>query len=238
MKITLKLFLLSIGFSLFSFLTACVETKKSEITADIIDQGVIEYAIIWPKNMSNLGFSFLLPKSFTMTFNSENQRYTTQGAMSLYTFELIKSSKSDTLFTMLEAINQKNYTTTSISQELNRAPILKNWRTVILKDSVKLIHDLECTKALLFEQYAISPSMTVWFTNRIPSKHLYNHTLFKEVPGAIIELIGNYNSHYYGIKATSITEKEYTTDWFETPPADYQLVKKEEIEERLMTLFK
>ncbi len=237
MKITLKPFLLAIGIGITLFFTSCPNSKKSAKLADTIDEGVIEYTIVWPKNLMDSGFSFILPKKATMWFSQENQRYAANGAMDLFSLQLIKSSKSDTLFTLFEAIGQKIYTSTIPNQELGWMRMKENWRSVILEDSTKLIHNLECTKALLYEPNAIGPTATIWFTKRISTKKLYSNTFFEEIPGVIMEVAGNYNAHYFSIKATSIMEREVPLNWFTTPPERYQLVRKEEIEERLRNIF-
>ncbi len=184
------------------------------------------------------GFSFILPKKATMWFTPENQRYAANGAMDLFSLQLIKSSENDTLFTLFEAISQKIYTFTIPNQELSWMRMKKDWRTVIIEDSTKLIHDLECTKALLFESNAIGPTATVWFTKRIAAKKMYRNTFLEQIPGVIMEVTGNYNAHYFTIRANSIVEKEIPANWFTTPPEGYQLVRKEEIEERLRNIFR
>lgn len=238
MKIFLKPFLLAIGIGLSLFISSCLNSKKSAELADTINEGVIGYSIVWPKSLMDSGFSFVLPKKATMWFNQENQRYAANGAMDLFSLQLIKSSKSDTLFTLFEAIGQKTYTSTIPNQELGWMQMKKNWQTLIVKDSIKLIHNLECTKALLFEPNAISPSAVIWFTERISTKELYKETLFEKIPGVILEISGKYQGHYFAVKANSILEKENPTNWFKTPPEGYQLVRKEEIEERLRNIFR
>ncbi|HKL71506.1 MAG TPA: hypothetical protein VJ855_02525 [Marinilabiliaceae bacterium] len=237
MKIFLKPFLLAIGIGLSLFFFSCVDSKKSAELADTIDEGVIEYSIVWPKSFMDAGFSFILPKKATMWFTPENQRYAANGAMDLFSLQLIKSSENDTLFTLFEAISQKIYTFTIPNQELSWMRMKEDWRIVIIEDSTKLIHNLECAKALLFEPNAIGPSATVWFTKRISAKKLYSNTFLEQIPGVIMEVTGNFNTHYFTIRANSIVEKEIPANWFLTPPAGYQLVRKEEIEERLKNIF-
>ena len=238
MKITLKPLFLTSGISLALIFASCVGPKKSAELDDTIDEGVIEYSILWPKSVMDAGLSFILPKKATMWFNQENQRYVVNGAMELFSLQLINSSKGDTLFTMFEGINQKIYTQNLLTQEVDWMRMKDNWKTVIVNDSVKLIQNLECKKALLFEPNAIGPTAVIWFTERINTKQLYSNTPFETIPGVIMEISGKYKADYFALKAISIEEKEAPANWFVTPPNGYNLVNKEEIEERLKNIFR
>lgn len=237
MKINLKPFLLTFGIGLSLFFFSCLNSKKNVELADTIDEGMIEYSIVWPKNLMDSGFSFLLPKKATLWFNQDNQRYVVNGAMDLFSLQFITSSKNDTLFTLFEAIGQKIYTPTLPSQDMSWMRMKEGWTTVIIEDSTKLIQNLECTKALLYEPNAIGPTATIWFTKRVSNKKLYRNTLFEQIPGAIMEISGKYKTHYFIVKTSSVVEKEIPLNWFSTPPNGYQMVRKEEIEERLRNIF-
>lgn len=238
MKITLKPLFLTSGISLALIFASCVGPKKSVELADTIDEGVIEYSILWPKSVMDAGLSFILPKKATMWFNQENQRYVVNGAMELFSLQLINSSKGDTLYTIFEGINQKIYTQNLLTQEVDWMRMKDNWKTVIVNDSVKLIQNLECKKALLFEPNSIGPTAVVWFTERINTKQLYSNTPFETIPGVIMEISGKYKADNFALKAISIEEKEAPANWFVTPPNGYNLVNKEEIEERLKNIFR
>ncbi len=236
MKIT-RLISISITFIIASLIVISCDnlSRKQDSSSEVINNGVIEYAVNFPKGLENSS-NFLLPQNATLRFNKENLRMTFSTMFNIVTFEFLKQVQSDTTYILLETLGMKAYSSLSINQFLTNGADF-NIETKVLKDSVKYFNNQRCNKALLYSEFSQSPIATVWFATDLPTKNPYQGTYLSDIPGIIISLDGKFNGQNFSINTKSIFENPKPENWSTISTNEYRYVEKEDIMQKAWSLF-
>ncbi|MGQ1948297.1 hypothetical protein ACT3CD_14470 [Geofilum sp. OHC36d9] len=224
--------------ALSTFIVSCIQTAKKAQPTAAIHEGTIEYSILWPAKIKNESISFFLPKQLTMKFNRNNQAFSLSGAMDLYTINLFRSDKSDTIYTFIDLNVQKQYTMSS-------AKSLQRWLNPnddmgieIDRDTLRYIQEMQCHKAILFNKIEKTTIATIWFTEEIDAGNLNKYTPFKELPGIMMEMIpASGNNNLLGLKAVKISNKAIPENSFIPPIQNYNYISEQEIVNMISNLI-
>lgn len=239
MKIKRLLLICAIFIYTITFFTNCISPSQKRIAdASVIENGIIEYSINWPKSVSNNNTSLFLPKNGTLKFDKNTTRLSFSAMFGLITFEILNSIDKDSTFLLLETLGQKAYSLTSASEIFRNEFFTENKITTkIYKDSIQYIHNRKCKKASLYFNDDTFPVAHIWFATDLPTKEPYKGTFLNKIPGLILKMDGKFENYSYSINATSIYDGISVSGWNIAPPINYHYIDKNDFIENLTSVL-
>nr|WP_321410166.1 hypothetical protein [uncultured Carboxylicivirga sp.] len=213
------------------FISSCTDSSKKEA-----DQGIITYAITYPKEIMGQGFSAFLPGEMTTTFKDENFKILIKGEFNIYNLEYISRSSGDTCFTLLKILDKRLYYPQKDAEDLILFENSKKAKITLFKDSTKIVAGYNCFMGTASFYDKNIPDMVFYYTKEINFTSPNANTPFEDVPGPLLEFRVNFQGMDLAFEAKNVKLKNIKDDEF-IIPKNYRETDPDEIKEIVSSLM-
>lgn len=173
----------------------------------VVQQGVIEYAIDYPDEISSRPISNILPEKLQVYFSENRMKMRIKGELNLFSLDFLAKAGGDSCFTLFKMINKKMV----IPMEDHERWFLFNdshpFKHQVFRDSIKNIAGLNCFKVQIFHEDSPDVVYDTWFTEEVSLTSQMMRTPFAEIDGVPMVFEIKYNGLLYCFHATSFSNE-------------------------------
>lgn len=209
---------------------------KNSFFSGKVDEGTIEYDIVYLDDSKSNPLISLLPTEMTLKFKNNNYITKIEGWMGIFSMAGIYNVTKKTNSAILKIMNEKYHYETTLdgpSFGFDSLPSFKIEQT----NETKVIANYTCKKALIkFEDNSVWKNFEIYYTDDIGLENPNKNNPFSEIKGVILD----YRMAFQKIKMSLVAKKvegiEIPDEEFDIP-AGYSKVPKEKMEEVISNLM-
>lgn len=164
------------------------------VTNSSKNEGVVTYAIEYPQQADQKGFTAFLPKEMVTYYKDDHFKLKFKGEFNIYNLEFISRSGGDTCFTLFKIFDKKLFYSMEQNEKLFLFNDLGPSKLEVFNDSTKNIAGITCTKAVLYFEDKSAPDIEVYFSKEINISSPNRHSPFSQVPGLMLEFSMEYQN--------------------------------------------
>lgn len=200
-----------------------------------LDEGSIEYDIIYLQDEKDNPLISLLPTTMSFKFKEERSIQKIEGWMGIFQMAGIADRENDIRIAVLKIMNEKYYYQTTMNGPpfgFDEMPGI----TVKPSDSTKTIAGYLCKRSDVFIKDSIQPIFSIYYTNEIQLSNPNCNNPFNMIDGVLLEFQMSFQKIPMKLTAKKVLKEEITDEEFETPEG-YSKVPKEKMQEVISNLM-
>lgn len=209
---------------------------KNSFFSGKVEEGSIEYEIVYLDDSKSNPLISLLPTSMTLKFKNNNFITKIEGWMGIFSMAGIYNVKNKTNSALLKIMNEKYHYETNLdgpSFGFDPMPAFKIEQTT----ETKLIANYKCKKAIIkFEDNSVWKDFEIYYTDEIGLENPNKNNPFSEVKGVILDYRMSFQKIKMSLIATKVEASEVADEEFDIP-VGYNKVPKEKMEEVISNLM-
>lgn len=221
-----------IGFILVFLLIFSLSCNISNFSGKL-DEGSVEYDIVYLQNEKDNPLISLLPTTMTLKFKDEKSIQKIEGWMGIFQMAGIADRESNTRQALLKIMNEKYFYQTTMTGPDFGFDSMPNFE-LKPSDSTKTIAGYLCKRYDVFIND--SAKFSIYYTDQIKLKNPNCNNPFKKVDGVLLEFQMSFQKIPMHLTAKKITKEEINTDEFNIPEG-FVKVPKEKMQETIQNLM-
>lgn len=228
-----RIFTIAFIAGLFFATTACENVQ--ELFSDKIDEGFIEYDIVYLQDERENPLISLLPTTMQYKFRDNISVQKIEGWMSIFAMSGIADRNKNQSFALLKIMNEKYVYETNMSGPSFGFDEMPKF-TIEHTDCTKVIAGMPCKKLnVVFESDTI-PGFSIFYTDMIKLDNPNSHNPFTQVNWVLLEYQMSFQKIPMRLTATKILKEEVLDEEFQIP-AGYESVSREKMQEVISNLM-
>lgn len=200
-----------------------------------LDEGNIEYDILYLQDEKDNPLISLLPTTMTFKFKDEKSIQKIEGWMGIFQMAGIADRENDKRTAILKIMNEKYYYQTT----MNGSPFgFDEMPGIQIKpsDSTKTIAGYLCKRSDVFIGDSLKPVFSIYYTNEIELSNPNCNNPFNMIDGVLLEFQMSFQKIPMKLTAKKVTKEEINDDEFEIPEG-FAKVPKEKMQEVISNLM-
>lgn len=218
---------------IFFVLYSC--SNVSSIFSDKIDEGSIEYDIVYLQDERENPLISLLPTTMTFSFKNNVSVQKIEGWMSIFAMSGIVDRNSDKSSAMLKIMNEKYVFETNTNGPSFGFDSMPNFK-IVETDSIVEIAGMKCKKAEVIFNIDTVPNFAIYYTDMIELDRPNLNNPFHDIKGVILEYQMSFQKIPMRLRAKSISTEAVNEEDFAVP-AGYEKVSREKMQEVISNLM-
>ncbi|OFX33166.1 MAG: hypothetical protein A2X08_14070 [Bacteroidetes bacterium GWA2_32_17] len=222
----------SISFILIFLLTFSLSCNISSFSGKL-DEGSIEYDIVYLQNEKDNPLISLLPTTMTLKFKDEKSIQKIEGWMGIFQMSGIADRDNNSRQATLKIMNEKYFFQTTMTGPDFGFDSMPDFK-LISSDSTKTIAGYLCKR---YDVYINDTAkFSIYYTDQIELKNPNCNNPFKQVDGMLLEFQMSFQKIPMHLIAKKITKEEINNDEFNVPEG-FVKVPKEKMQETIQNLM-
>jgi GLPGLI family protein len=206
---------------------------KSILSKDT--NGTIEYEISYPDSMKSDIMSSMLPSKMEFKFVPDYTLSQLKVGMGIITATFIADSKNKTLTSLFKVVDKKYALKYSIEETAKELSQLPKFSIEYLPEK-KMLAGYTCKKAVITQIGNPKNSFSVFYTTDIKIINPNWNLPYATIPGVLMEYQIQHKDILMTLKAKKVILEALDEEQFAIP-ADYKVVKKDELPEIIQSFF-
>lgn len=200
-----------------------------------VDEGIIEYDIVFLDNEKDNPLIALLPTTMTLYFKDDITITRIEGFMGLFSFAYMTDIDANANYTILRILDK---TYVCKQKNGNLAYGYSDMQKIKIEETSarKKILEFTCRKALITIINGDINSFNVYYTDEIDIEDPNINNPFHEINGVLLEFQVKMHDINMKFHATSFIEKEIAMECFSLPN-NYKSVNKREMHEIMQSFY-
>lgn len=209
---------------------------KNSFFSGKIDEGTIQYDIVYLDDSKSNPLISLLPTELTLKFKKNNYITKIEGWMGIFSMAGIYNVTKKTNSALLKIMNEKYHYETDLngpSFGFDSMPVFK----IVETKEAKVIANYNCKKVLIkFDDNSVWKDFEIYYTDEIDLENPNKNNPFSEIKGVILDYRMSFQKIKMSLIATKVESVEVPDEEFDIP-AGYSKVPKEKMEEVIGNLM-
>lgn len=217
-----------------SAILICLNISCNFAVNNEVDEGVIEYNIIYPNIGENDILLEFLPNKMEFIFKNNSYRNNINAGMGLFQTSIINNKSENNIIQTVKLLNNK-YASYLEPDDLLRNPNFQKLEIKLL-DGKKMVAGYPCKIAQITVRGDSTWTYKAYYTDKIKIENPNRFTPFEKINGVLLDYqIVKYNTHMH-FTASEVIAKKISVP-FEEIEEGYEIVPSEKIGSEIKNIF-